>query len=100
MAQVTLRDYLQETEDAISAERVDDALTHFQTILAQFPESLEAQRLIGEVYLALERLSDAQQNFDWVLTNDTENVVAYCDSALIRYCPGLLSAGVRVKPWQ
>ncbi len=83
MAQVTLRDYLQETEDAISAERVDDALTHCQTILAQFPESLEAQRLIGEVYLALERLSDAQQNFDWVLTNDPENVVAYCDRALI-----------------
>jgi tetratricopeptide (TPR) repeat protein len=83
MAQVTLREYLQETEDAISAERVDDALTHCQTILAQFPESLEAQRLIGEVYLALERLSDAQQNFDWVLTNDPENVVAYCDRALI-----------------
>ncbi len=83
MAQVTLRDYLQETEDAISAERVDDALTHCQTILAQFPESLEAQRLIGEVYLALERLSDAQQNFDWVLTNDPENVVTYCDRALI-----------------
>jgi len=83
MAQVTLRDYLQETEDAISTERVDDALTHCQTVLAQFPESLEAQRLLGEVYLALERLNDAQQNFDWVLINDPENVVTYCDRALI-----------------
>ena len=83
MAQVTLRDYLQETEDANSAERVDDALTHCQTVLTQFPESLEAQRLIGEVYLALERLNEAQQSFDWVLTNDPENVVTYCDRALI-----------------
>src|SRR6266536_837272 len=83
MAQVTLRDYLQETEDAISTERVDDALTHCQTVLAQFPESLESQRLLGEVYLALERLNDAQQNFDWVLINDPENVVNYCDRALI-----------------
>ena len=83
MTQITLRDYLQETEDAISAGRIDDALSHCQNILAQFPESLEVQRLLGEVYLAQERLDVAQQSFDWVLTNDPENVVTYCDRALI-----------------
>jgi tetratricopeptide (TPR) repeat protein len=83
MAQITLRDYLQEAEDAIRDDRIDDAFTHCRNILAQFPESLEAQRLLGEAYLAQGQLEDAQQSFDWILTNDPENVVAYCNRALI-----------------
>ena len=83
MAQTTLRDYLQETEDALSAGRVDDALRRCQEILNQYPESLEAQRLLGEVYLSLGQLDEARQACDWVLTNDPENVLAYCNRALI-----------------
>lgn len=83
MAQITLRDYLQETEDAISNGRVDDALARCQHVLAKFPDVLEAQRLLGEVYLAQGHLDEAQQTFDWVLTNDPENVIVYCDRALI-----------------
>src|SRR5579875_3680708 len=83
MASATLRDYLQYTEDAISAGRIDEAQTRCQRILSHFPESLEAQRLLGEVYLAQEQLEEAQQAFDWILTNDPENVVVYCDRALI-----------------
>ena len=83
MAQTTLRDYLQSTEDAISSGRIDEAFDHCQIMLTHFPESLEAQRLLGEVYLAQGQLSDARQTFDWVLTNDPENVIAYCDRALI-----------------
>ncbi|QBD83058.1 tetratricopeptide repeat protein [Ktedonosporobacter rubrisoli] len=83
MAQTTLRDYLQETEDALSSNRIDAALANCQHVLTRFPESLEAQRLLGEVYLAQGRLEEAQQTFDWVLTNDPENVIAYCDRALI-----------------
>src|SRR6266700_6638761 len=83
MAQMILRDYLQENEDAISRGQLDNALARCQSILASYPESLDAQRLLGEVYLAQGHLDDAQQAFDWVLTNDPENVVAYCDRALI-----------------
>ncbi len=83
MAQTTLRDYLQTTEDAISTGRVDDALANCQYILNHFPEALEAQRLLGEIYLAQGKLEDALQTFDWVLTNDPENVMAYCNRALI-----------------
>ncbi len=50
MAQTTLRDYLQTTEDAISTGRVDDALANCQYILNHYPEALEAQRLLGEIY--------------------------------------------------
>jgi tetratricopeptide (TPR) repeat protein len=83
IAQKTLRDILQEIEDAISKGRRDDAESKCQQILTQFPESLEAQRLLGEIYLAKGNLEEAQQAFDWVLTNDPENVIAYCDRALI-----------------
>ncbi len=83
MAQVTLREYLQEIEDTLSAGHVDDAVSKCQHVLARFPESLEVQRLLGEVYLARGQMEDAQQSLDWILTNDPENVIAYCDRALI-----------------
>ena len=83
MAQVTLREYLQEIEDTLSEGHVDDAVSKCQHVLARFPESLEVQRLLGEVYLARGQTEDAQQALDWILTNDPENVIAYCDRALI-----------------
>jgi tetratricopeptide (TPR) repeat protein len=83
MAQITLRNYLQETEDAITSGHIDDALTRCQYVLTYFPEALEAQRLLGEVYLAQGDLENAQQMFDWILMNDPENVITYCNRALI-----------------
>ncbi len=83
MAQVMLREYLQGIEDMLSEGHVDDAVSKCQQVLARFPESLEVQRLLGEVYLARGQMDDAQQALDWILTNDPENVIAYCDRALI-----------------
>ena len=37
---------------------------------------------MGEIYLANGQLEEAQQTFDWILVNDPENVVVYCDRAL------------------
>ncbi len=85
MAQTTttLREYLQITEDAINSDRVNEAFANCQYVLTHFPELLEGRRLLGEIYLKQGRLEEAQQTFDWVLTNDPENVVAYCSRALI-----------------
>ena len=83
MAQVTLREYLQEIEDALGSGHVEEAAKDCQHVLVQFPESLEVQRLLGEVYLAQGHTDEAQQALDWILTNDPENVIAYCDRALI-----------------
>lgn len=82
MAKTTFFEYLQNTEDAISSGRIDDAMANCQYILSYFPDSLEAQRLLGEIYLAKGQLDEAQQTFDWILVNDPENVVVYCDRAL------------------
>ncbi len=81
--QMTLRDYLQKTEDALGSRRIDDALAYCQMILTRFPDALEGQRLLGEVYLAQGHLEEARQSFDWVLINDPENVIAYCSRALV-----------------
>ncbi len=83
MAQKMLREYLQKTEDAISAGHIDEAMSRCQHLLAYFPDALEVQRLLGEVYMAQGHLEDAQQVFDWILTNDPENVIVYCDRALM-----------------
>ena len=77
MTQITLREYLRATEDAISSGRVDEAMASCQSILTYFPEALEAQRLLGEVYLAQGQLEEAQQTFEWILTNDPENVIVF-----------------------
>src|SRR5689334_289027 len=82
MAKTTFFEYLQNTEDTISSGRIDDAMANCQHILSYFPDALEAQRLLGEVYLAQGQLEEAQQTFDWILVNDPENVITYCDRAL------------------
>jgi tetratricopeptide (TPR) repeat protein len=82
MAKTTFFEYLQNTEDAISSGRINDAMANCQHILSYFPDALEAQRLLGEVYLAQGQFEEAQQTFDWILVNDPENVVVYCDRAL------------------
>ena len=82
MSKTTFFDYLQNTEDAISSGHIDDAMAKCQHILSYFPDSLEAQRLLGEIYLAKGQLEEAQQTFDWILVNDPENVIVYCDRAL------------------
>src|SRR6266487_5734256 len=82
MAHTTLHDYLQDTEDAISSGHINDAMAKCQYILSYFPDALDAQRLLGEIYLSQGQLEEAQQTFDWILVNDPENVVVYCDRAL------------------
>ncbi|HET8913865.1 MAG TPA: tetratricopeptide repeat protein, partial [Ktedonobacteraceae bacterium] len=83
MVKATLRDYLQTTEEAINSGRLDEAQTSCQKILAQYPESLEAQRLLGEIYLGRDQFEQARQTFDWILINDPENVLVYCDRAVM-----------------
>src|SRR6266571_162560 len=82
MAKTSFFEYLQNTEDAISSGHITDAMAKCQYILSYFPDALDAQRLLGEIYLAQGQLEEAQQTFDWILVNDPENIVVYCDRAL------------------
>jgi tetratricopeptide (TPR) repeat protein len=85
MAETTLRDTLRLAEDDIGAGRPADALTRCQHILTHYPEMLEAHRVLGEAYLALNQTKEAFQAFDQVLVSDPENTLAYCGRALISH---------------
>lgn len=81
--QTTLRDSIQMIEDDISAGQLNEAMASCQQLLVRYPDALDIQRLLGEVYMAQGRLEEAQQAFDWILVNDPENVIVYCDRALL-----------------
>ncbi len=83
MAETTLRETLRLAEDDIGAGRPADALTRCQHILTHYPQMLEAQRVLGEAYLALNKTREAFKAFDRVLVSDPENTLAYCGRALI-----------------
>jgi tetratricopeptide (TPR) repeat protein len=85
MAETTLRDTLRLAEDDIGAGRPADALTRCQHILTHYSEMLEAHRVLGEAYLALNQTKEAFQAFDQVLISDPENTLAYCGRALISH---------------
>src|SRR6266700_1726046 len=63
MAKPTFFEYLQNTEDAISSGHINDAMAKCQHILSYFPDALDAQRLLGEIYLAQGQLEVGQQEF-------------------------------------
>jgi len=83
MAETTLRDTLRLAEDDIGAGRPADGLTRCHHILTHYPQMLEAQRVLGEAYLALRKTKEAFKAFDRVLVSDPENTLAYCGRALI-----------------
>lgn len=94
MADTTLRDTLRLAEDDIGAGRPKEALTRCHHILAHYPEMLEARRVLGEAYLALQKTKEAYQAFDRVLVSDPENTLAYCGRALINQQAGDLDSAL------
>lgn len=74
---------LQTIENAIKIGNLTDVTQKCLLLLKYFPESLEVQRLLGEIYLQQDKLDEAQHIFEWILTNDPENVIVYCDYGLM-----------------
>ncbi len=94
MADTTLRATLRLAEDDIGAGRPKEALARCHHILAYYPEMLEARRVLGEAYLALQKPKEAYQAFDRVLVSDPENTLAYCGRALINQHAGDLDSAL------
>ncbi len=94
MADTTLRATLRLAEDDIGAGRPKEALARCHHILAHYPEMLEARRVLGEAYLALQKPKEAYQAFDRVLVSDPENTLAYCGRALINQQAGDLDSAL------
>ncbi|WP_299757884.1 tetratricopeptide repeat protein, partial [uncultured Chloroflexus sp.] len=77
MATISLQDAYTQARTFLEANQIEQALGLTQHILAHYPDNLEAQRLLGEAYLAQRNLPAAVATFEQVLQADPENIPAH-----------------------
>ena len=58
MADITLRNYLEEIDRMIDGSQVDEAVAHARYILSIFPKHLESYRLLAKALLEKNRHMD------------------------------------------
>ncbi|MFN8479465.1 MAG: tetratricopeptide repeat protein [Kouleothrix sp.] len=77
MASMSLQAAYDQARQSLESNDTDRAIGLAQHILEQYPDNLEAYRILGEAYLATRQLSRAQESFERVLRSDPENIPAH-----------------------
>ncbi len=77
MATISLQDAYVQARTFLEANQIEQAIGLIQHILEYHPDNLEAQRLLGEAYLAQRDLPAAVATFEQVLQADPENIPAH-----------------------
>ena len=77
MASMSLQAAYDQTRHWIENNDPERAIGLAQHILTQYPDNLEAYRVLGEAYLASRQLDQAQESFERVLQSDPENIPAH-----------------------
>jgi tetratricopeptide (TPR) repeat protein len=77
MASMSLQAACDQARQWIESNDFDRAIGLAQHILEQYPQNLEAYRILGEAYLASRQLDLAQGAFERVLRSDPENIPAH-----------------------
>ncbi|MBO9311760.1 MAG: tetratricopeptide repeat protein, partial [Chloroflexus sp.] len=77
MATISLQDAYTQARTFLEANQIEQAIGLIQHILEYHPDNLEAQRLLGEAYLAQRDLPAAVATFEQVLQADPENIPAH-----------------------
>ena len=88
MEETALRDRVRAAEADIANGRPDRALAHCQALQARYPRALNVQRLLGEVYLAMNRPDDALRAMERVLAADPDDARACCARAIAHQMRG------------
>lgn len=83
MADVLLRDYVDQLRDLLHAGKHSDALALGQHILHYFPKHVETYTLLAQTSLQVNDLAGATDLFRRVLSADPENVLALAGMALL-----------------
>jgi cytochrome c-type biogenesis protein CcmH/NrfG len=68
MAIIPLRTYNHEIEAMVDTGQLDEAVAHCRHILATFPKHIATYRLLGKAHLEQQRISDAIDIFQRVLS--------------------------------
>ncbi|WP_322814611.1 tetratricopeptide repeat protein, partial [Chloroflexus sp.] len=77
MVTISLQDAYTQARTFLEANQIEQAIGLIQHILEHHPDNLEAQRLLGEAYLAKRDLPAATATFEQVLQVDPENIPAH-----------------------
>ena len=76
MPDIRLQDYVVKIKDMIGDGRYDEAISHCQHILKEYPKFIQAYRLLGEACLEKGSYREAIEFFQRTLSADPENFIA------------------------
>ena len=94
MAIIPLRAYNREIEGLIENGQLDEAVAHCRHILATFPKYIASYRLLGKAHLEQQRISDATDIFQRVLSSVPDDFIANVGMSIIREDENNLDAAI------
>ncbi|MFZ0533875.1 MAG: tetratricopeptide repeat protein [Anaerolineales bacterium] len=94
MAIIPLRAYNREIEGMIDNGQLDEAVAHCRHILATFPKHVASYRLLGKAHLEQQRISDATDIFQRVLSSVPDDFIANVGMSIIREDENNLDASI------
>ena len=94
MAIITLRAYNREIEGMVDNSQLDEAVAHCRHILSTFPKHIATYRLLGKAHLEQQRISDATDIFQRVLSAIPDDFIANVGMSIIREDENNLDASI------
>jgi tetratricopeptide (TPR) repeat protein len=94
MASMSLQAAYDQARQSLESNDLDRAIGVAQHILDNYPDNLEAYRILGEAYLANRQLDRAQESFERVLRSDPENIPAHVGLGITHERQGKLDRAV------
>ena len=94
MAIISLRAYNHEIEGMIDNGQLDEAVAHCRHILATFPKHIASYRLLGKAHLEQQRISDATDIFQRVLSAIPDDFISNVGMSIIREDENNLDAAI------
>lgn len=94
MAIIALRAYNRDIEGMIDNGQLDEAVAHCRYILTTFPKYIASYRLLGKAHLEQQRISDATDIFQRVLSSIPDDFIANVGMSIIREDENNLDAAI------
>jgi tetratricopeptide (TPR) repeat protein len=94
MTIIPLRAYNREIEGLIDNGQLDEAVAHCRHIMATFPKHIASYRLLGKSHLEQQRISDATDIFQRVLSAIPDDFIANVGMSIIREDENNLDASI------
>jgi len=94
MAIIPLRAYNREIESLIDNNQYDEAVAHCRHILVTYPKHIATYRLLGKAHLEQQRISDATDIFQRVLSAIPDDFIANVGMSIIREDENNLDASI------